>query len=66
MISADGNSPSFNGTVITGTGATNGATNGSVNYSAGNPILWELIVLEQKVVSIAMELMFSRESIHQQ
>ncbi|KAA6372519.1 MAG: hypothetical protein EZS28_031955 [Streblomastix strix] len=40
MISADGNTLSFNGSVITGTGATNGATNGSVNYSADNPILW--------------------------
>ncbi|KAA6380351.1 MAG: hypothetical protein EZS28_024124 [Streblomastix strix] len=40
MISADGNTLSFNGSVIAGAGATNGATNGSVNYSAGNPILW--------------------------
>ncbi|KAA6365350.1 MAG: hypothetical protein EZS28_039123, partial [Streblomastix strix] len=40
MISADGNTLSFNGSVIAGTGATNGASNGSVNYSAGNPILW--------------------------
>ncbi|KAA6398767.1 MAG: hypothetical protein EZS28_005707 [Streblomastix strix] len=40
MISADGNTLTFNGSVIAGTGATNGATNGSVNYSAGNPILW--------------------------
>ncbi|KAA6361684.1 MAG: hypothetical protein EZS28_042789 [Streblomastix strix] len=40
MISADGNTLSFNGSVIAGTGTTNGATNGSVNYSAGNPILW--------------------------
>ncbi|KAA6384456.1 MAG: hypothetical protein EZS28_020016, partial [Streblomastix strix] len=39
-ISADGNTLSFNGSVIAGTGTTNGATNGSVNYSAGNPILW--------------------------
>ncbi|KAA6401113.1 MAG: hypothetical protein EZS28_003362 [Streblomastix strix] len=39
-ISVDGNSLSFNGSVIAGSGATNGATNGSVNYSAGNPILW--------------------------
>ncbi|KAA6365775.1 MAG: hypothetical protein EZS28_038698 [Streblomastix strix] len=39
-ISADGNTLSFNGSVIAGVGATNGATNGSVNYSAGNPILW--------------------------
>ncbi|KAA6388992.1 MAG: hypothetical protein EZS28_015479 [Streblomastix strix] len=39
-ISADGNTLSFNGSVIAGTGASNGATNGSVNYSAGNPILW--------------------------
>ncbi|KAA6343206.1 MAG: hypothetical protein EZS28_052328, partial [Streblomastix strix] len=39
-ISADGNTLTFNGSVIAGTGATNGATNGSVNYSAGNPILW--------------------------
>ncbi|KAA6402596.1 MAG: hypothetical protein EZS28_001875 [Streblomastix strix] len=36
-ISADGNTLSFNGSIISGTGATNG---GSVNYSAGNPILW--------------------------
>ncbi|KAA6367713.1 MAG: hypothetical protein EZS28_036759, partial [Streblomastix strix] len=42
QISADGNTLSFNGSVIAGTGATNGATNGSVNYSAGNPILWGL------------------------
>ncbi|KAA6380378.1 MAG: hypothetical protein EZS28_024095 [Streblomastix strix] len=40
QISADGNTLSFNGSVIAGVGATNGATNGSVNYSAGNPILW--------------------------
>ncbi|KAA6372569.1 MAG: hypothetical protein EZS28_031903 [Streblomastix strix] len=39
-INADGNTLSFNGSVIAGTGATNGATNGSVQYSAGNPILW--------------------------
>ncbi|KAA6385021.1 MAG: hypothetical protein EZS28_019453 [Streblomastix strix] len=39
-ISADGNTLTFNGSVIAGTGATNGAINGSVNYSAGNPILW--------------------------
>ncbi|KAA6390626.1 MAG: hypothetical protein EZS28_013849 [Streblomastix strix] len=38
-ISADGNTLSFNGSVIAGTGATSGANNGSVNYSAGNPIL---------------------------
>ncbi|KAA6381043.1 MAG: hypothetical protein EZS28_023428 [Streblomastix strix] len=42
MISADGNTLTFNGSVIAGTGATNGASNGSVNYSAGNPILWGL------------------------
>ncbi|KAA6375171.1 MAG: hypothetical protein EZS28_029303, partial [Streblomastix strix] len=41
-ISADGNTLSFNGSVIAGTGATNGASNGSVSYSAGNPILWSL------------------------
>ncbi|KAA6358229.1 MAG: hypothetical protein EZS28_046244, partial [Streblomastix strix] len=40
MISADGNTLSFNGSVIAGTGASTGASNGSVNYSAGNPILW--------------------------
>ncbi|KAA6369074.1 MAG: hypothetical protein EZS28_035399 [Streblomastix strix] len=40
VISADGQTLSFNGSVIAGTGAINGATNGSVNYSAGNPILW--------------------------
>ncbi|KAA6372859.1 MAG: hypothetical protein EZS28_031616 [Streblomastix strix] len=40
LISADGNTLSFNGSVIAGTGATTGASNGSVNYSAGNPILW--------------------------
>ncbi|KAA6380419.1 MAG: hypothetical protein EZS28_024053 [Streblomastix strix] len=40
QISADGNTLTFNGSVIAGTGATNRATNGSVNYSAGNPILW--------------------------
>ncbi|KAA6371124.1 MAG: hypothetical protein EZS28_033349 [Streblomastix strix] len=40
MISADGNTLTFNGSVIAGTGATSGASNGSVNYSAGNPILW--------------------------
>ncbi|KAA6404036.1 MAG: hypothetical protein EZS28_000436 [Streblomastix strix] len=39
-ISADGNTLSFNGSVIAGTRATNGATNGSINYSAGNQILW--------------------------
>ncbi|KAA6324602.1 MAG: hypothetical protein EZS28_054172, partial [Streblomastix strix] len=33
QISADGNTLSFNGSVIAGAGATNGATNGSVNYS---------------------------------
>ncbi|KAA6361950.1 MAG: hypothetical protein EZS28_042523 [Streblomastix strix] len=42
QISADGNTLTFKGSVIAGTGATNGATNGSVNYSAGNPILWGL------------------------
>ncbi|KAA6403338.1 MAG: hypothetical protein EZS28_001133 [Streblomastix strix] len=40
QISADGNTLTFNGSVIAGTGATNGATNGPVNYSQGNPILW--------------------------
>ncbi|KAA6366126.1 MAG: hypothetical protein EZS28_038347, partial [Streblomastix strix] len=40
IISADGNTLSFNGSVIAGTGASTGASNGSVNYSAGNPILW--------------------------
>ncbi|KAA6401452.1 MAG: hypothetical protein EZS28_003021 [Streblomastix strix] len=40
MISADGNTLTFNGSVIAGTGATSGVSNGSVNYSAGNPILW--------------------------
>ncbi|KAA6395498.1 MAG: hypothetical protein EZS28_008972 [Streblomastix strix] len=40
VISADGESLSFNGSVIAGTEALNGASNGSVNYSAGNPILW--------------------------
>ncbi|KAA6370775.1 MAG: hypothetical protein EZS28_033698 [Streblomastix strix] len=40
LISADGNTLSFNGSIIAGTGATSGASNGSVNYSAGNPILW--------------------------
>ncbi|KAA6383411.1 MAG: hypothetical protein EZS28_021065 [Streblomastix strix] len=39
QIIADGNTLSFNGQVIVGTGANNSATNGSVNYSAGNPIL---------------------------
>ncbi|KAA6386556.1 MAG: hypothetical protein EZS28_017918 [Streblomastix strix] len=38
-ISADGNTLSFNGSVIAGTGAQSGASNGSVNYSADNPIL---------------------------
>ncbi|KAA6379034.1 MAG: hypothetical protein EZS28_025438, partial [Streblomastix strix] len=41
-ISADGNTLSFNESVIAGTGAQSGASNGSVNYSAGNPILWGL------------------------
>ncbi|KAA6379538.1 MAG: hypothetical protein EZS28_024937 [Streblomastix strix] len=40
MISADGNTLSFNGSIIAGTGATNEANSGSVEYSAGNPILW--------------------------
>ncbi|KAA6353260.1 MAG: hypothetical protein EZS28_051213, partial [Streblomastix strix] len=40
VISVDGNTLSFNGSIIAGTGATSGASNGSVNYSAGNPILW--------------------------
>ncbi|KAA6323655.1 MAG: hypothetical protein EZS28_054288, partial [Streblomastix strix] len=39
VISADGNTLYFNGSVIARTGASNGATNGSVQYSAGNPIL---------------------------
>ncbi|KAA6384672.1 MAG: hypothetical protein EZS28_019801 [Streblomastix strix] len=39
-ISADGNTLSFNGSVIAGTGTTGSDSNGSVNYSAGNPILW--------------------------
>ncbi|KAA6363234.1 MAG: hypothetical protein EZS28_041239, partial [Streblomastix strix] len=38
IISADGQTLTFNGQVIAGT--TSG--NGSVNYSAGNPILWGL------------------------
>ncbi|KAA6355268.1 MAG: hypothetical protein EZS28_049205 [Streblomastix strix] len=42
MISADGNTLSFNGSVIAGTGAQSGAASGSVNYSAGNSILWGL------------------------
>ncbi|KAA6390658.1 MAG: hypothetical protein EZS28_013816 [Streblomastix strix] len=42
IMSADGNTLSFNGSVIAGTGASTGASNGSVNYSAGNPILWGL------------------------
>ncbi|KAA6358346.1 MAG: hypothetical protein EZS28_046127, partial [Streblomastix strix] len=42
IISADGNTLSFNGSVIAGAGAQSGASNGSVNYSAGNPILWGL------------------------
>ncbi|KAA6386303.1 MAG: hypothetical protein EZS28_018169 [Streblomastix strix] len=41
LISADGNTLSFNGSVIAGTGAQV-SSNGSVNYSAGNPILWGL------------------------
>ncbi|KAA6355587.1 MAG: hypothetical protein EZS28_048886, partial [Streblomastix strix] len=36
QISADGNTLTFNGQVIAGTGASND----SVNYSAGNPIVW--------------------------
>ncbi|KAA6383744.1 MAG: hypothetical protein EZS28_020728 [Streblomastix strix] len=40
QISADGNTLTFTGSVIAGTGATNGASNGSVQYSAGNPIRW--------------------------
>ncbi|KAA6378178.1 MAG: hypothetical protein EZS28_026296, partial [Streblomastix strix] len=42
IISAEGETLTFNGSVIAGTGATSGASNGSVNYSAGNPILWGL------------------------
>ncbi|KAA6368801.1 MAG: hypothetical protein EZS28_035672, partial [Streblomastix strix] len=38
-ISADGNTLSFNGSVVASTGASNGAANVSVNHSAGNPIL---------------------------
>ncbi|KAA6371368.1 MAG: hypothetical protein EZS28_033105 [Streblomastix strix] len=37
---ADGSTLTFNGSVIVGTGATNGAANESVNYSTRNPILW--------------------------
>ncbi|KAA6387163.1 MAG: hypothetical protein EZS28_017310 [Streblomastix strix] len=40
QISADGNTLTFNGSVIAGTGATTGASNGSVNYSQDNPIFW--------------------------
>ncbi|KAA6363377.1 MAG: hypothetical protein EZS28_041096, partial [Streblomastix strix] len=40
QISPDGNTLTFNGSVIAGVGATNGASNGSDQYSAGNPILW--------------------------
>ncbi|KAA6384593.1 MAG: hypothetical protein EZS28_019883 [Streblomastix strix] len=40
LISADGQTLTFNGSVIAGTGVSTGAANGSVNYSAGNPILW--------------------------
>ncbi|KAA6385068.1 MAG: hypothetical protein EZS28_019404 [Streblomastix strix] len=36
QISADGNTLTFNGYIIAGTGAANG----SVNYSQGNPIVW--------------------------
>ncbi|KAA6404186.1 MAG: hypothetical protein EZS28_000295 [Streblomastix strix] len=36
----DGNTLSFNGSIIAGTGTTGSASSGSVNYSAGNPILW--------------------------
>ncbi|KAA6368472.1 MAG: hypothetical protein EZS28_036001 [Streblomastix strix] len=42
LISADGKTLTFNGSVIAGTGATNGATNGTVQNSAGNPILWNV------------------------
>ncbi|KAA6360791.1 MAG: hypothetical protein EZS28_043682 [Streblomastix strix] len=42
QISADGNTLSFNGQVIAGTGAPVG----SVNYSQGNPILWGVRSLE--------------------
>ncbi|KAA6365856.1 MAG: hypothetical protein EZS28_038618 [Streblomastix strix] len=48
-ISADGNTLSFNGSVIAGTGATSGASNCSVNYSAGNPILWGLNSVDTNV-----------------
>ncbi|KAA6367874.1 MAG: hypothetical protein EZS28_036599 [Streblomastix strix] len=36
----DRNTLNFKGSVIAGTGASNGASIGSVNYSAGNPNLW--------------------------
>ncbi|KAA6381970.1 MAG: hypothetical protein EZS28_022504 [Streblomastix strix] len=39
-ISVDGNTLTFNGSIIAGTGSNNGATNGPVNYYAGNPLLW--------------------------
>ncbi|KAA6359165.1 MAG: hypothetical protein EZS28_045308 [Streblomastix strix] len=39
QMQPDGNTLTINGSVIAGTGATNGASNGSVNYSAGNTIL---------------------------
>ncbi|KAA6353715.1 MAG: hypothetical protein EZS28_050758, partial [Streblomastix strix] len=40
VISADGQTLPFNGSVIAGTGGQSGSANGSVNYSAGNHILW--------------------------
>ncbi|KAA6399938.1 MAG: hypothetical protein EZS28_004534 [Streblomastix strix] len=39
VVYADGNTLSFNCSVIAGIGTTGSANNGSVNYSAGNPIL---------------------------
>lgn len=38
MISADGNTQSFNWSIIAGIGTIDCASSGSVNYSAGNPI----------------------------
>ncbi|KAA6401916.1 MAG: hypothetical protein EZS28_002560 [Streblomastix strix] len=41
-ISEDGNTLSFNGSVIAGIGTTGSASSGSVNYSAGNALLWDI------------------------
>ncbi|KAA6402478.1 MAG: hypothetical protein EZS28_001991 [Streblomastix strix] len=42
VITADGNTLSFNDSLIVGTGTIGSASNCTINYSAGNPIVWSV------------------------